>query len=216
MVRMQARAQMKTEKTYRYLIGVDEVGRGPIAGPVTIAFFVVPWKKRARLEAWLQARGAKDSKQLSEKKREAFVAQVKREMQEKGAQVFIRSVPASFIDRRGIREALSSAMRTLFHAMKKKGIHPEEAFFALDASLPFPHDSSHYEHIVKGDAKNRFIGAASIFAKVHRDALMKRYAQQYPLYNFAKHKGYGTKEHYRAIQQHGLSPLHRKTWIQKD
>lgn len=189
---------MRYEKRYRhagfrYIAGVDEVGRGPLAGPVTAAAVILP-------ENFYLA-GIDDSKKLSEKKREEYADII----QEEAVAVGIAFIEPAIIDTINIYEATKKAMMTAIASLQQK---PD--FLLVDAmklETPYP-----CEPIIKGDAKSVSIAAASIVAKVARDRLMKQLAQEFPAYGFAQNMGYGTKEHLEAIRNHGITPHHRKSF----
>ena len=187
------------KRGYRLVAGVDEVGRGPLAGPVVAAAVILPLEEEKRIL------GIDDSKKLSAKKREALAEQIK----EVALAYAIQEVSHEVIDEINILQATRLAMK---RAIEKLAPCPEfvvtDGNMTLDISFP-------QESIVKGDAKVASIGAASILAKVHRDALMKRYAEQFPWYGFERNMGYGTKEHIDAIQKRGICTIHRKTFVKK-
>ncbi len=177
----------------RRYAGTDEAGAGPLAGPVVAAAVILPEQEIA---------GLNDSKQLTEKKREALFE----EIVARAVAYRIVEVTAAEIDRMNIFQACVRAMTEAL-----LGLEPRPEFVLTDArrlpGLCIPHEA-----IVKGDARCASIAAASILAKVHRDRLMDRFDQQYPGYGFAKHKGYGTEEHLRAIEALGPTPLHRRSF----
>lgn len=179
------------------IAGIDEAGRGPLAGPVVVASVV--------LDPNNPILGLDDSKKLSEKKREMLFDEVKR----KALAYSIIERDAKFIDEVNILEATKDAMR---EASRTLGITPD--VLLIDA-VDLKGVDCKVVPIIKGDAKSNSIAAASILAKVHRDRLMKEYDCEYPGYGFAKHKGYGTKEHYAAIHELGISPIHRMTFLKK-
>lgn len=179
------------------IAGIDEAGRGPLAGPVVVASVV--------LDPNNPILGLDDSKKLSEKKREMLFDEVKR----KALAYSIIERDAKFIDEVNILEATKDAMR---EASRTLGIMPD--VLLIDA-VDLKGVDCKVVPIIKGDAKSNSIAAASILAKVHRDRLMKKYDCEYPGYGFAKHKGYGTKEHYAAIHELGISPIHRMTFLKK-
>ena len=197
------------DKKYKYIVGVDEVGRGPLAGPVVVGVFCIETNDSKKVLD--QLKGITDSKKLSEKKREAYVETIKELQKQNLVQVAISGVSAKFIDTRGIIPAIKSALN---NSLEKLNLNPKDCFVYLDGGLHAP-DEYQQETIVKGDSKIWQIGAASVVAKVARDSLMVKYAQQYPKYGFEQHKGYGTKKHYEAIEKEGLTDIHRKTWIRK-
>lgn len=187
-----------------YLIGIDEAGRGPLAGPLSIAAVFIKDRKTEKLFA-----GIKDSKQLTEKLREEWFERII-EAEEKEllthAHVFISHIS---IDAQGLtyvcRKAIAQILRKLEAPIK-------ETHILLDAGLRAPTGWSQ-ESIIKGDEKVRLIAMASIIAKVKRDRYMIHLAKKYPLYGFEKHKGYGTREHYKALKKHGPSKIHRLTFL---
>jgi ribonuclease HII len=186
----------------RYIIGIDEVGRGPLAGPVSVGVFCVPEEHMHRIESL----HPKDSKSISEKKREK-IAQELQELQKQGFCRFVCiSVSATDIDTQGIVPCITFALN---RGLEKLNISPDETHVYLDGGLRAPDDYKNQETIIQGDQKIPVISCASIMAKVYRDGLMVEHAKTYPVYGFEKHKGYGTKAHCQAIQKHGVCPLHR-------
>lgn len=176
------------------IAGVDEAGRGPLAGPVVAAAVIFP--QRQAIE------GVDDSKKLSEKKREELFEAIHRE----ALSVGIGIVDHKQIDKLNILQASNVAMRM---AIANLTVAPE---LALVDGNSFRHDHLRYENIIDGDAQCFSIAAASIIAKVTRDRLMLELDRQYPSYGFARHKGYCTKEHVEAIKAHGYCEIHRKTF----
>lgn len=190
----------------KYLVGIDEAGRGPLAGPVTVGVAVVPIDFD-----WSILLGVGDSKQLSEAKREQIFERA-RELKKTGALDFaVGQMAAAMIDARGIVGAVEAAMRS---ALAKLDLSPEECEIRLDGSLRAPIAYPNQITIIKGDATEPVIGLASIMAKVTRDRQMTRLATKPELtpYNFEIHKGYGTKRHRELIQIHGLSRIHRQSF----
>ncbi len=185
---------MYYSRGYQRIAGIDEVGRGPLAGPVVAAAVILPRQGISR-ELF-------DSKKLSPKKRNDLYGVILSEALGVGVGI----VGQKTIDLLNLLEATLEAMAL---AVKGLGIPPD--FLLIDGlqgpRLPIPQ-----KPIPKGDQLSNSISAASIIAKVTRDRMMGDYHQKYPQYNFAKHKGYGTKEHLRAIQEHGICELHRKTF----
>lgn len=189
-----------------WVVGVDEVGRGPVAGPVTIGVCACPGALLSRKKKQHALVG--DSKKISEKVREAIA----RELRADGDLIVTTaSVSARVIDGRGISRALRQAVA---RALRVTGLDSVEMDVRLDGRLYAP---KHYSQrtIIKGDATEWVIGAASIVAKVKRDGYMIRQAKKFPSYGFEQHKGYGTKAHYAAIKKHGLSLLHRRGFLKK-
>ena len=183
------------EEGYKLIAGVDEAGRGALAGPVCAAAVILPQD--------LVIEGINDSKKLTEKKREQLF------------DVIINSAIAysidfsspSVIDEINIKQATSLAMH---NAVKNLNVSAD--FVIIDGNDKIPYDIP-YRYIVKGDAKSQTIAAASILAKVSRDRLMVELDKEYPEYGFAKHKGYGTKVHCEAIQKYGVLPVHRRNFM---
>ena len=186
-------------KGYQYIAGVDEVGRGPLAGPVVCCAVIMPLEESQLIV------GVDDSKKLSEKKRETLSALIK----EKALAYSIIEVDEKTIDEINILEATKQGMK---QALLSLNIAPDvvltDGNMTLD--IPFPQHS-----VVHGDALSYSIGAASIVAKVYRDHLMDEYAKTYPQYLFEKNKGYGTAAHIQAIKEVGLCPIHRRTFTKK-
>lgn len=178
---------------FEWIAGVDEVGRGPLAGPVVAAAVILP------IDFYLS--GIDDSKKLTEKKREEYFQII----QEKAISIGIGIIEPEVIDEINIYEATKKAMK---HAIKSLSKHPEVLLIdAMKLSTPFIEES-----IIKGDAKSISIAAASIVAKVTRDKIMKDYEAQFPEYHFGKNMGYGTKDHLEAIERFGVTPIHRKSF----
>jgi len=192
---------MKTQ--YKYIIGVDEAGRGPLAGPVAVGVVKVPvdfdWKMIPRVG---------DSKQVSEKNREAIFLRAKQLKREGRLDFSVVLVAATYIDTHGIVPAIKKAMAS---ALKKLALDTKDCFIKLDGSLQAPAEFAQ-ETIIKGDQKELVIGLASILAKVTRDNYMCKEHKKFPQYHFAVHKGYGTKLHRDMIALYGFAPMHRKTY----
>lgn len=182
-------------------LGLDEVGRGPVAGPLTVAGVVLSSKPYIV--------GINDSKKLSAKAREDLACQIK----EQARAWTIVNIPASTIDEQGMAQSLRQAFAAVVARIEEK-LHLDTkeplAHILLDGR-PLHLDGRELA-LVGGDARIAAIAAASIIAKDHRDKLMLEYAQEYPQYKFDLHKGYGTQEHIRLIQEHGLSAIHRKSF----
>lgn len=178
---------------YKNIAGIDEVGRGPLAGPVVAAAVILP------KDFYLP--GIDDSKKLSENLRE----QIFLEIQEKAEAIGIGIIENDEIDRINIFEAAKKAMLTAILQLE-----PKPDFLLIDAvklHTPYPFDA-----IIKGDSLSVSIAAASIIAKVTRDRMMKDYDEIYPQYGFAHNAGYGTKEHLEGIAAYGITPIHRKSF----
>lgn len=182
---------------YEVICGVDEAGRGPLAGPVYAAAVILP--KGHIVE------GVNDSKKISEKKRELLFDKIISEC----VSYSIGIATEKEIDEINILQATFLAMR---RAVDGLAIKPDIVF--IDGNRK-PGLDIEEQVIVKGDAKSANIAAASIIAKVSRDRYMLQMAEKYPQYQFEKHKGYGTKLHYEMIEKYGISPIHRKTFLKK-
>ncbi len=193
----------------RWIVGVDEVGRGPLAGPVTVCAYAVRVEEVPGVKASLRAAGCGDSKALSAPVRERVAASARRAAARGAARLAVRSVSAPEIDRGGIARAVR---RATARALAALGVDPDSADVRLDGSLAAPARFKNQRTIVRGDASDLWIGAASCVAKVYRDRLMERAAEKYPGYGFEIHAGYGTLHHRRAIHRLGLSPTHRRSF----
>jgi ribonuclease HII len=188
----------------RYLAGVDEAGRGPLAGPVAIGVAVVPQDFD-----WTLLTGVGDSKKVPVKQRE-LIARKARALKRAGMINFrVALIPHTTIDRIGISPAVRQG---IYRCFDKLSLNVKSTSVKLDGLLTAPEEFKDQETIIKGDAKEKVIGLASILAKVARDAHMKRVARKYPAYGFEIHKGYGTAAHRRQIRSYGLSPIHRRTF----
>lgn len=176
------------------IAGVDEAGRGPLAGPVVAA--AVVFSKGNYID------GVTDSKQLSEKKRENLFDRIYGEALSVGVGIIGHETIDAINIRNATREAMLCAL---------KNLHVEPQYVLADGTF-FLHEEILYRNIIRGDEHSFTIGAASIVAKVTRDRIMKDYHFRFPVYNFAKHKGYGTREHAEAIRKYGLCSIHRKSF----
>lgn len=185
------------EKGYRHICGVDEAGRGPLAGPVCAAAVILP--------PGLEIEGVNDSKKLSEKKREALFEVIKQQ----AASYSIAYATVEEIEACNILNATMLAMKRAVEGLSVK------ADYAMIDGNRLPDLSIDCEYIIKGDAKSMSIACASILAKVSRDRLLYEYAKEYPQYQFDKHKGYGTKAHREAIIEYGPCPYHRPSFLKK-
>lgn len=189
---------------YRYTIGIDEAGRGPLAGPVSVGVVCIDRSFNTKLIA-----KAKDSKILSEKVREEIFIETRKLYKAGRLNYAVSLVHVDVIDAKGISYAIKLAIR---RCLKKINISPQDARVLLDGSLKAPDAYVHQKTIIKGDQKEKIISLASIMAKVTRDRWMKRVAKKYPVYGFEIHKGYGTQKHRDLIKKHGPSSIHRKSF----
>ena len=184
------------ENNIEYICGIDEAGRGPLAGPVVVGAVILP--KDSFIE------GVNDSKKISEKKREKIYEQIIDE----AISYSVGIVDQKTIDEINILNATKLGVKIALEGLKQKpDVIMVDALNNMD-TLGIP-----YISVVKGDAKNYSIAAASIIAKVTRDRIMKEWDEIYPIYGFSKHKGYGTAEHIRIIKENGPCILHRKSFI---
>lgn len=185
------------EQGFTVVCGVDEAGRGPLAGPVCAAAVILP--------DGLVIEGLDDSKKLTEKKRDALYDVICEEAIAYG----IAFASVEEIEEMNILQATFLAMK---RAVESLDVKPDLALVDGNQKPPLEIQA---RTLVKGDAKSPSIAAASILAKVTRDRLMTEIAEQYPEYEFPKHKGYGTKLHYEKIMEHGISPVHRRSFLKK-
>ncbi len=182
---------------FRAVAGVDEVGRGPLAGPVVCAAVIMP------TDGLID--GIDDSKKLTAKKREALAELIK----QRAICYRIEEVQASVIDEINILQATRLCMKRAVEGLSPAADYViTDGNMTLDIALP-------QKSIVKGDSLSYSIGAASILAKVYRDALMREYAKEFPAYGFERNAGYGTAQHIRAIGEEGICRIHRRTFVGK-
>ena len=184
-------------KGFKYIAGVDEVGRGPLAGPVVCAAVIMPLDEQSIIE------GIDDSKKLSEKKREELYDII----MEKAVATGIGYASVDRIDEINILQATYEAMR---QAISKLDPKPD---LLLNDAVTIPKVDIKQVPIIKGDAKSKSIAAASIIAKVTRDRLMVQYDEVLPGYDFASNKGYGSASHIQALKEKGPTPIHRRSFI---
>ncbi len=193
--------QSAREAGYRSICGCDEAGAGPLAGPVYAAAVILP--------EGLELPYLNDSKQVTEKRRAVLFDQIR----EQATAWAVASICAQEIDELNI---LNARMKAMQMAMDALTVQPDFALIdgnrdhGSRCAIVTPH-----ELVVKGDSRSASIAAASILAKVSRDRYMQEIAQEYPQYQFAKHKGYGTKLHIEMLNQYGPSPIHRRTFLKK-
>ena len=188
------------------IAGIDEAGRGPLAGPVVVACVVMP--RDSMLE------GVNDSKKVTEKKREKLYEEIIKEAIGYGVGI----ISQEEIDRINILNATKEGLTTAIKELEKDLQEKQREFdkpeiILVDALTKIDTDHIPYRSIIKGDAKSYSIAAASIIAKVTRDRIMRQWDEVYPMYGFEKHKGYGTAAHINAIKEYGLCPLHRRSFV---
>ncbi len=190
---------------HKYLIGIDEVGRGPIAGPVAVGCFVFLNEKASKL-----FRGVKESKQLTEQKREEWFTRILDAQKDGHVDFCVIFQSHKIIDSRGLSFAIRTALDNSLVGIR---IVPDKARVLLDGGLKAPSNYTNQKTIIKGDEKEVVIALASICAKVLRDRKMNALAKKYPQYGFERHKGYGTKGHYKAIKKYGMLDVHRRSFL---
>lgn len=183
----------------KVVVGIDEVGRGPLAGPVVAAAVILPYN--------VDLIGLKDSKKLTEAKREVLYDEIKK----KALAIGIGQVEADEIDQINILQATFKAMR---EALSQ--IQTDYELVLVDGNQCIPKVPTLQKAIIGGDDKSARIAAASVIAKVTRDRLMKEEAKNYPGYGWEDNKGYGSPKHYEGIKKQGLTPLHRKTFLKNE
>lgn len=193
----------------RWLIGIDEVGRGPLAGPVTLCACAV-LKKDAKRIFNKNFKGLVDSKKISSKKRTLLSREAKDLKKKNLIKFAVSHVGADVIDRIGISHAIRRAVRSILKQLK---LEPAKCEVRLDGSLYAPAEYVNQKTIIKGDATEPVISLASVIAKVARDTKMDRYSEVYSEYGFEVHKGYGTLRHIQAVIVHGACDIHRRSFL---
>jgi ribonuclease HII len=191
----------------KFIVGIDEVGRGPLAGPVALCALVL--KPGFAQNNFLNFR---DSKKLSAKARETWLEKIEVEKMRGGLNYSLKMQSNKVIDKKGLSFAIKKALADALEGLK---LPPAQTLVLLDGGLKAPSEYKNQKTIIKGDEKELAIALASIVAKVKRDALMDKLSQKYPGYDFHKHKGYGTLAHYKALKKLGQSPIHRKSFLKR-
>ncbi len=197
----------------KYIVGIDEVGRGPLAGPLTFGFVCCDSKiyEKLKKDATLPRLG-KDSKKLSPKDREKY-NKVLIDLCAKNKLSFcLVHISNKIIDNKGLSFSIRSAIEK---GLKELKVDPINSQILLDGGLKAPKIFLKQKTIIKGDEKEKILAWASILAKVKRDKLMEGLSKKYPVYGFNLHKGYGTLKHRTAIIKYGLSPIHRQSFCKK-
>ena len=196
----------------KYLIGIDEAGRGPLAGTVAVGAVVV----RQDFD-WSLTRGVRDSKKLTTRAREEWFSTIRALRRDGVLDFSVSFTSASLIDKRGIVPAIAIALR---RCLQKLNVAPRDCQVLLDGNLYAPKEYVFQKTIIRGDDLEPIISLASVVAKVRRDRLMTRFAKRFPSYGFERHKGYGTLSHRDIIKRIGFCDLHRTTFctrlLQKD
>jgi ribonuclease HII len=200
---------MKIDPNVKYIIGIDEAGRGPLAGPVAVGVCLVGTQMSRK-----NFPGIRDSKKLTEKMREEWFSRMQ-ELQKAGKLCFAATLISNkIIDKKGISFAIKKAMSVSLKKIKvTKKFKTSQTQVLLDGGLRAPEEFIFQKTIIKGDEKEFSISLASIAAKVIRDRYMKKVAKKYPLYDFGIHKGYGTAKHIATIKNQGISAIHRQSFL---
>jgi len=207
------------------MIGIDEVGRGPVAGPVAVGAVLILKENEKEVAKIFSAgggsapggKGIKDSKKLTSKKRNEWFEKMKEAKQEKLIDYKVIFVDSEKIDKFGIVPSIQSCINQALKSLNSQGSGPwefgEECLVLLDGGLKAPEEFINQETIIKGDEKEMLISMASVMAKVTRDSVMCKLAKDYPEYGLEKHKGYGTKFHMDAIKKKGMCEIHRRSYL---
>ncbi|MBU0722937.1 ribonuclease HII [Patescibacteria group bacterium] len=194
---------------WKFCAGIDEAGRGPLAGPVAVGAVLISTKNKKCLKCVFEKIKGKDSKKLTVSEREKWFQVIHAEQTKGNLQYTVSLVGAKIIDKKGIMYAIQTALR---RSLLKINAKPTQTQVLLDGGLRAPQQYIYQKTIIKGDESKLVISLASIVAKVIRDKKMCQYAIQYPKYDFNLHKGYGTARHRKKLQQHGISLLHRASF----
>lgn len=203
---MQLEKEKKLKNKYKNICGIDEVGRGPLAGPIVICCYILDFNKIKKNNN-LEKIGINDSKKISDKKRRELINIIK----DFSLEYSFGEASNTEIDKYGIIEANRIAIERGILKLKNKPDYILFDYNTCDVNfLSIP-----YEKIIKGDANIFSIACSSILAKVYRDDIMIDFSKKYPEYNFEKHVGYGTKIHIENIKKYGLCDIHRKTFCKK-
>lgn len=191
----------------KFIVGIDEAGRGPLAGPVSVGAVVVSARKIPDI-----FKEARDSKQISEVKREEIFRAIQKAKKDQKLDFSVALVGAKIIDKKGIVHSIRLAIKRI---LKKLAVPPNETMVLLDGSLKAPEEFLFQKTIIRGDSSEPIIGLASITAKVTRDRKMTQLSKKYPDFDFHIHKGYGTLAHRRKIALIGPSDVHRRSFLTK-
>lgn len=198
--------ELYAQKKLKAIAGIDEAGRGPLAGPVVVACCIMP--KDSMIE------GVNDSKKIAEKKREKLYELITEQAIGYGVGIISQTEIDEINILQATKKGLTEAIKNIEESLKQKpelGIAKPDAIL-VDALTKIDTDGIPYKSIIHGDAISYSIACASIIAKVTRDRMMRQWDEIYPQYGFAKHKGYGTALHIKAIKEYGLCPLHRRSF----
>ena len=220
------------DNNVKYIVGIDEVGRGPIAGPVAVCAFVIKDELLFTPAEGKKLPKLKDSKKLTKKQREIWFSHLRGAKENGLCDYSVSFVSSDNIDKFGIAKCIQKALNKSLEEVTSqeilfarssdeggRGARPSQKVFPasfrifLDGGLKAPEEYIFQETIIRGDELHPAISLASIIAKVSRDRVMANYAKEYPEHGFDRHVGYGTKAHYEAIKKYGQTPIHRKTFI---
>jgi ribonuclease HII len=193
------------KKERKDFVGIDEVGRGPLAGPVAVCAFLWYGERFPK-----ELKGIKDSKKISEKKRNEWYEKILKFKKERKCGFKVSYKSAKYIDKWGISRAIKECLKS---ALTPLPLNPKKVTVLLDGGLKAPKEYLNQETIIKGDTKEFVISAGAIVAKVSRDKLMNKLSKKFPKYEFEKHKGYGTLKHRKALSDFGVCEEHRKSFI---
>ncbi len=195
----------------KMIIGIDEVGRGPLAGPLAVGVFVIKSARKSVDEKQIAKlfRGVKESKQLSEARREEWFAVIETARNAGLVDFSVQFQSEKNIDSRGLTRTIDKAISSALRAVNAS----KNSLILLDGGLRAPAHFTNQKTIIRGDEKKIVIALASICAKVLRDRRMRAFAKKYPRYSFEIHKGYGTRAHIAAIRKHGPCPIHRRSFL---
>jgi len=196
------------ENNKEYIIGIDEAGRGPLAGPVAVGSVIVATEDLAEFEKMFA--GARDSKKLSRQKREHWFAILLEAKRAGLCDYRVSFISPQTIDRHGIRFSVFKGIKSCLRRLDEG---PEGVHVVLDGGLKAPREYKSQETIIHGDDKEKIISLASIAAKVLRDRKMLLLSDIYPEYGLDGHKGYGTNEHFKAVRKFGITDIHRKSFL---
>ncbi len=200
----------QSKKHVRFIVGIDEAGRGPLAGPVSVGAVIYSQESKKFLQKELRVIKNKDSKKLTPEQREIWFKKIKVWKQEKILNYAVTLIAADVIDNKGISFAINAAIK---RCLKNIKADCDSCLVLLDGSLKAPTEFKNQKTIIKGDEKESVISLASIAAKITRDKKMHAYAKVFPEYSFDIHKGYGTVLHREKIKKHGISKIHRRSFL---
>lgn len=196
------------DKKLTYVVGIDEAGRGPIAGPVAVGGVIVRTDILAKMKR-SDLRGIRDSKKLTEKARELWLAKMRIWKREGKIDFAVTLVSSEIIDKQGIAPSVRKGIASV---LRKLNTNPNSTQVLLDGGIKAPLEFTLQQTIIKGDEKEAIIALASIAAKVTRDKKMCQFSEHFKGYGFEVHKGYGTKMHYASIKKWGISIVHRRSF----